>query len=329
MIIHLEEKIKKIIEKAWYKKKIIKSLLFLSKIYYYISYLKKNINLKFLRYKAPIPIIIIGNITAGGTGKTPFTIHITSLLIKIGFKPGIISRGYKSTTKKNIYVKKGSNVNEVGDEAKLLKECKCPVIIGKNRKISIKSLIKNYNLDIIISDDGIQHYKIKRDLEIILIDGYRLFGNGSFIPIGPLRESILKLKKANIVITNEGNNSLSNFMIKFRYINVINIKNNIKKSLNYFKNKNIYAISGIGNSNKFFNSIKKNNINIIKTYKFSDHYKFTKKNLKFTKKIPILMTKKDAVKCNFNNKMLWYINIDIKINKNLVKYIYMLTYKKT
>lgn len=158
------------------------------------------------KWKAPLPIIIIGNITVGGNGKTPFVIWLAKQIKSNGYKVGIISRGYssKSKTFPKIITKK-TPIEESGDEAYLIyKKTKVPVVISPNRIKAIKTLLKHNKIDIIISDDGLQHIKLKRNYEIVLIDGINRFGNNFLLPAGPLREFKQKLKKVNLIITKDG-----------------------------------------------------------------------------------------------------------------------------
>ncbi len=143
-----------------------------------------------------MPVIVIGNITLGGTGKTPLVIHLANELKKNGYHPGIISRGYGAKGNGISEVNQKSNVENVGDEPILIqKHTRLPVFISKDRVLAAQALLKKYKkIDVILSDDGLQHYRLKRDIEILVIDGTRGFGNGYLLPAGPLRESKRKLK---------------------------------------------------------------------------------------------------------------------------------------
>jgi len=151
-----------------------------------------------------VPVIVIGNITSGGTGKTPLVIHLANELKKNGYHPGIISRGYGSKRNGVCEVNQKSDVQNIGDEPILIhKHTHLPVFIAKDRVLAAKALIKKYKkIDVILSDDGMQHYRLKRDMEILVIDGTRRFGNGHLLPAGPLRESKRKVKAVDAIVCN-------------------------------------------------------------------------------------------------------------------------------
>ncbi|HFL8824218.1 MAG TPA: tetraacyldisaccharide 4'-kinase [Candidatus Azoamicus sp. OHIO1] len=324
----IKNKLEKYLEKIWYKKQH-PLLVKISQISNILIEIRKRFYLLFniLKKKTKIPIIIVGNINVGGTGKTPFVIHLTLLFKKIGFKPAIISRGYKRKNKYIKSVKNNSKVDMVGDEPLLIfKKTHCPTIVGKKREISIKYLLNNYKIDIIICDDGLQYYKLQRNIEIIIVDGNRYFGNELCIPFGPLREPISRLNYTDIVVLNEINNKkqlYKKFKMRFNYNSIININNKKNKKIKHLKNKFVYLVAGICNPNKFIIMIKKKKIKILKKYIYPDHYKYNIEDFIFEKKIPIVTTEKDAIKCtHFKNKFIWAIPINISLNKNLTHCIF-------
>lgn len=313
--------LEKLAEKIWYTQHTIKSLTPLTLLYNIITSIKKNVETKLFntKQKRSKPVIIIGNITSGGTGKTPFTIHLTQLLKKIGFKTCVISKGYKGKFKDNHIVQKTDLPNIVGDEALLIKKTtNSMVIIGKTRHTLIQKITKKPHTDIIICDDGIQDYKLNACKKIALIDGYRHIGNRRSIPAGPLRENLHTLCKTDINIVNNDKKLEKKFMIKIISSNFKNAKKTFK--INIFKNKKTHVITALGNPNKFFNTLKKNKINI-KTQIFKNHYTFLNSDFK-TKNQPILVTEKDSVKLkNLLNKNIWTVKITFSLNVNINTYI--------
>lgn len=271
---------------------LIYRLIILVRYYFY----KKNI---FKSCKISVPVIVVGNIAVGGTGKTPLVIALVNELKKNGFFPGVISRGYGGKSKKTpIFVDQNSDPILVGDEAILIAEkTGVSVVVGSKRIDDAKKLLE-IKCNIIISDDGLQHYALQRNIEIAVIDGARGFGNGFCLPAGPLREPISRLQSVDFIIANGDTSTHSHtYHMHFTIDNIISINNENKKlNLIELKNKKIIAIAGIGNPERFFNSLR--TVGIIFTTKiFPDHYAFQKKDFEFISDDIIIMTEKDAVKC--------------------------------
>lgn len=313
--------VEKIAEKIWYTQYSIKSLTPLTLLYNIITTLKKNVETKFFntKQKRSKPVIIVGNITSGGTGKTPFTIHLTKVLQKIGLKTCVISKGYKGKFKDTHIIQKTDVPNNVGDEALLIKKkTNSMVVIGKTRHILIQKITKQTHADIIICDDGMQDYKLHACKKIALIDGYRHLGNRHSIPKGPLRENLHALCKTDINVVNNDKKLEKKFMIKIVSRSIKNAKKTFK--INIFKNKKTHVITALGNPNKFFHTLKKNKINI-KTTIFKNHYTFLNSDFK-TKNQPIIVTEKDSVKLkNLLNKNIWTVKITFSLNVNINTYI--------
>lgn len=321
--------IKNLLINYWYSEK----LNFFCWIFYPIELIyicivllrKKLYKYKFFRtYKFNIPIIIIGNLTVGGTGKTPVVMYVANYLKNQGFKPAIVMRGYKS---KNInycqIVAKNSDPDVYGDEPVLIaNKMDCPVIIGKNRVASVAFLLKNFDVNIIICDDGLQHYSLSRDLEILMIDGERLFGNAHCLPLGPLREKITRLNTVDLILFNTtnnqqfnclANNSNNQYMLNLVPEKIYNLINpNIIKNPKDFSC--VHAISGIGNNQRFFNLLASFGIKTI-NHPFPDHYKYQEKDLNFNDDLPVVMTEKDAVKCvKFAKENYWCQSVNVEFN---------------
>lgn len=277
-----------------------------------------------------IPVIVVGNITVGGTGKTPLVIWLANFLRKAGFFPAIVSRGYKGQANSwPQQVRSDSDPIMVGDEAVLLaKRCQCPVAVGPDRVAAVKGLLKYNDCDVIIADDGLQHYALGRDIEIAVIDGVRRFGNGYCLPAGPLREPVSRLKEVDFVIVNGGGVMRLEFSMALVAGHVHNIRDDtLMHHPDYFRNQPVHAVAGIGNPDRFFAHLKRLGLNIIE-HPFTDHHNFVAENIQFDDDLPVLMTEKDAVKCKrFANEKHWYLSIDAQPDRRVGERILMLIKK--
>ena len=272
----------------------------------------------------PIPIIVVGNISVGGTGKTPLVIKLTELLKNDkdnNYNPAIITRGYKGTASTwPLHVKPTTKTQLSGDEAKLMAiRTKVPVIAGANRVDDIQYVLANTNCNIIISDDGLQHYRMKRDIEIVVIDAQRRFGNGHCLPAGPLRELPDRLTECDFVITN-GQPALLDQNMKTENImqvsgtELINISTNKKCPLTSFQA--VQVVTGIGNPQRFINTLEASGLTLSNSHLFPDHHHFVVEDFDQHSDIPIVMTEKDAVKCiELGLQNCWYLPVDAKLEQ--------------
>ncbi|MDP1574768.1 MAG: tetraacyldisaccharide 4'-kinase [Coxiellaceae bacterium] len=277
----------------WYQKNIFSLLLFpVSLIYRAVVSLRRFLYQKnrLKIHRVSVPVIVVGNITVGGTGKTPLVIALVKELQKQGFHPGIITRGYRGKNKQwPCHVEKDSDPFLFGDEAVLLaQKTGVPVVAGPCRFDDATLLLEKFSIDVIISDDGLQHYALYRDVEILVIDGLRRFGNGFCLPAGPLREPVSRCNTVDFVITN-------GIEMQFVIDDIVNMVDDNKK-LSGVDDKKIMAIAAIGNPDRFFQSLKEKNL-IFDTKIFPDHYHFEKSDLEKLSCDIIIMTEKDAVKC--------------------------------
>ena len=272
-----------------------------------------------------IPVIIVGNITVGGTGKTPLVIWLAKFLQQQGYQPGIVSRGYGG--RGAVYpcvVTADSDPILVGDETVLIaRQTGCPVIIDPNRVAAAHYLRTHYPAcNIILSDDGLQHYALGRDIEIAVIDGERRFGNGLFLPAGSLRESVQRLKTVDFVVTNgealAGEYSMALIPDHFHLLN----DPTQTKPADFFLGKTIHAVAGIGNPNRFFTMLRNNLGLTMIEHPFPDHHHFTEQDLQFGNDAVIVMTEKDAVKCKkFNLNNIWYLPVTATLSESFEKAI--------
>ena len=259
--------------------------------------------------RVAVPVIIVGNITVGGTGKTPLILWLSGYLKAQGFRPGIISRGYGGSGKPQ-QVRPDSNPLLVGDEAVLLaRNTGVPVAIAVDRFVAASELIQHTDCDILLCDDGLQHYSLHRDIEIAVVDGERQFGNGYCLPAGPLREPVSRLQSVDMVVGN-GKAGKNQYLMQYLAMQPRSIMNpHLQRDLASFAGQQVHAVAGLGNPNRFFASLRERKIDIIK-HVFPDHFQYRPEDLEFHDGLPVLMTEKDAVKClGFNNDMLWYLPI--------------------
>lgn len=267
----------------------------------------------------PVPIIIVGNLSLGGTGKTPLVIHLAKLLTQHGYRPGIVSRGYKGTGLEKTFVNAGSDPKQVGDEPVLLaKRLFCPIVVDPNRVSAVQAILESYQVDIIIADDGLQHYALGRSLEIVVVDGKRRFGNEWCIPAGPLREPMSRLKSVDFVVTNGPENFDNNneYDMELRPRILFNGRNPSEQTtLAAFHGKTVHAVAGIGHPERFFDMLRSYGLTVI-PHPFSDHYNFEEKDIQFgDADCPVMMTEKDAVKCGgFMKEHHWVLSVDAIMN---------------
>lgn len=262
-----------------------------------------------------VPVLVVGNITVGGTGKTPFVIWLAHFLKSHGYNPGIVSRGVGGIEQKNPHwVHANDEVEQVGDEALLLVQATgCPVVISKDRVAAVADLLNHSTCNIVISDDGLQHYRLARDIEIAMIDGTRRFGNGHLLPAGPLRETKKRLKKVDFVIVNEGDQQ-DEFLMTLKPIKLTSLKPRCEFDLVDFPHKKVHAVAGIGNPERFFTTLKNAGFEII-THTFPDHYLYQAQDIHFNDSLPIIMTEKDAVKCSsFADERYFALSVTAKMN---------------
>jgi len=265
------------------------------------------------------PVIIVGNITVGGTGKTPVVIWLAEFLKAAGYSPGVISRGYGGEASSwPQQVRADSDSKVVGDEAKILaRRTGCPVAVGPIRVDSAQALIDKHQCDVIISDDGLQHYALQRDIEIAIVDGDRRYGNGYLLPAGPLREPVERLDAVDFVITNGPANS-NEFSLRVEGDEAVKIVDESDKvPLSSFQSKPCHALAGLGNPSRFFNHLKKFGLTF-QSHIFPDHFSYDKKDICFDDNKIVLMTEKDAVKCTtIANEQHWYVPIKAQLDEKL------------
>ena len=305
------------LKKLWYQRSILSFILIpLSLVFRLIVSIRRFLLEAFFQTHFDVPVIVVGNITVGGVGKTPLVIALAKELSDKGFKPGIVSRGYKakiSTFPHRVDVK--DLASEVGDEPLMMaRNSKVPVVISPNRVSAVNELIES-NCDVIISDDGLQHYKMGRLIEIAVVDQMSKLGNGWCLPAGPLREPKKRLKQVDYVIVNGSAETGSDMtMIPEK---CIHLKSGKAVSLDEII-KPIHAVAGIGNPERFFATLKSLGL-LIDEHSFADHHRFLSDELNF-KNGSIIMTEKDAVKCqDFDNNSIYYLKVKAAIDDRFIQ----------
>jgi len=301
----------------WYQRNFISWLLLpLTGLFLVISFTRKLLFKAGLlkSVKLSVPVIVVGNITVGGTGKTPLIIELCKQLSKAGFKPGVVSRGYGGQSKTwPVDISQCSDPLLTGDEPQIIyRRTSCPMVVGPDRVAAAQYLLDHYDCDVILSDDGLQHYRLQRDFEIAVVDQARQFGNGFCLPAGPLREPVSRLKSVDMVIYNEGDKANVSFTVVAGQLHSL-VGEKISDLIE-FKHHQVHAVAGIGNPERFFNLLKQAEIDYI-PHEFPDHYVFQPKDLQFNGELAVLMTEKDAVKCTkFAMKHYWYLPINIQLS---------------
>jgi len=310
----MSHKVNNFFDSMWYGQRLI-ALAFVPLSYVFGALIKLRAYLYSKGYLAStrltVPVVVVGNITVGGTGKTPLVIYLAALLKAAGYSPGIISRGYGGIASSwPQQVRADSDSRVVGDEAKILAaRTDCPIAVGPKRVDSAQALIDHHHCDIIISDDGLQHYALQRDIEIALVDGERRHGNGYLLPAGPLREPVNRLKAVDFIVCN-GLANKGEFPLKVEGDKAINILDESQQvALDTFNTGRCHALAGLGNPSRFFSHLKKFGL-VFDAHIFPDHFKYTQEDISFSDDQPVLMTEKDAVKCTtIAAPEHWYVPI--------------------
>lgn len=259
-----------------------------------------------------VPVIVVGNISVGGTGKTPLVLWLADFLQRRGRSPGIISRGYGGSIDQSVEVLAASDAALVGDEPLLLaRKAGCPVWIGRDRVAAASALLQAHpECDVLLSDDGLQHYRLARDLELVVVDGERRFGNGCLLPAGPLREGLKRLHEVDAVVTNGGSAAPGEYGMRLQGERIYNLRQPGRSiEAKDLVGKKIHAVAGIGNPQRFFDHLKSLQLSFV-PHAFPDHHAYQPGDLAFRDADVLLMTEKDAVKCaDFADEKFWVMEV--------------------
>ncbi len=271
--------------------------------------------------RLPVPVIVVGNINVGGTGKTPLVIWLARMLQAHGWNPGVVCRGYGGNARGPQRALRTSDPRTVGDEAVLLaRRCACPVWVAADRVLGARALVDAHaDCNILIADDGLQHYALARDVEVAVVDGTRGFGNGMLLPAGPLREPRRRLDRVDAVVINGAalfpRESLPHTVPCFDmqlegrvFYDVLNPSQ--RAGPERFARQRIHAVAAIGNPQRFFEHLRDLGLSFA-AHAFADHHAFAAADLAFAGNDAVIMTEKDAVKCErFGNENLWALQVD-------------------
>jgi len=241
------------------------------------------------------PVIVIGNISVGGTGKTPLTIAVAHALGQHGFRPGVVSRGYGGTQREPGLLTASPDPAQVGDEPCLIRASGIEVAVGRDRPAAARLLLAA-GCDVVIADDGLQHYRLARDIEICVIDGQRRFGNRRLLPAGPLREPMGRLASVDFRVCNGGPQETGEVPMTLAGGQARALLDGHAQALADFAGQRVRAIAAIGNPGRFFDSLRGYGLDVVEQA-FPDHHAYTAAELDFHDHLPLLMTEKDAVKC--------------------------------
>lgn len=269
-----------------------------------------------VRRDPPLPLIVVGNIAVGGSGKTPLVILLTKAFIERGFRVGIVSRGYGGAGPFPMRVVPDGDVRHCGDEPVLIaRETGVPVVVGPDRMAALTMLLAASPVDVVISDDGLQHVAMPRTVEIVVVDGRRGHGNGHCLPVGPLREPLSRLGQVDFVVANGGGLpgcvAMQLKPIRFRQVNAPgNLLSFEAFSGRY--GQRVSAIAGIGNPGRFFESLRATGF-VPDEHPFPDHHDFRPVDFSALPR-PLVMTAKDAVKCaGWVDADTWYLEVEARL----------------
>lgn len=278
------------------------------------------------RERLPVPVIVVGNLTVGGTGKTPLVLYLVELLRAQGWRPAIITRGYGGrATHWPQLVTPSADPDAVGDEPVLLaRRSGVVVVAGSDRVAAGRLALERGGCDILVSDDGLQHYRLARDLEIALIDGVRGLGNGRCLPAGPLRESAERLQRVALVLYKGGDRDGQR--LRLRGDTLVNLRDPAqRRSLAEFSGQRMRAVAGIGHPELFFAQLEAAGLEV-ERWPYPDHHRYSAADCAAWRGLPVVMTEKDAVKCAaFAEAQHWFLpvtaQLDAKIEAQLIEQI--------
>lgn len=283
-------------------------------------------------YRLSVPVIVVGNINVGGAGKTPLVIWLAEQLLQAGYKPGIISRGYGGQIKAAQAVFADSNPQQLGDEPVLIaKRTNCPVFVSPDRIAAGQALLQAHpECNVIVSDDGLQHYRLQRDVEIVVFDSVKGFGNEALLPAGPLRENTSRLKSVDAVVSNGTVADVQKFMRSYGvkpiemqlqsgdFFNLLDVSK--RSTAAGFAGQQVLAIAGIGNPERFFQQLNHMGISFSRK-SYPDHYAFSVDDFEVANE-NVVMTEKDAVKCHaFAQQNFWVLPVNALIKDGLLAII--------
>jgi tetraacyldisaccharide 4'-kinase len=263
------------------------------------------------RPQLPVPVIVVGNVTVGGTGKTPVVVWLARQLRAAGYRPGIVSRGYGATAgSQSPVMVSGQDSSRYGDEPVLLAaQTGCPVCIGKNRVAAVQRVAQE-DVNVVLADDGLQHYRMRRTAEIVVVDGARGFGNGHLLPVGPLREPVSRLQGADAVLLNGASAAVAGLVFHLEHADMRSLADDTSRPLTDLAGKRVWAVAGIGNPERFTLTLENAGL-AVDSVSVPDHGTIDLQALRAQRAQPILMTEKDAVKYRgAGANDAWYLPVE-------------------
>jgi tetraacyldisaccharide 4'-kinase len=300
---------------SWYHWPVIILLLPLTAVFWVLSGLRRWSFRLQIKPSVSIPalVIVVGNIGVGGNGKTPLVVYLANRLRQEGYHPGVLSRGYggKNATYP-MSVDYISEVDRVGDEAILMRQhINCPLVVDPIRPRGAMELVEKHKCDVIICDDGLQHYALNRDVEIVVMDGQRRCGNHLLLPAGPLREASWRLDTADFLVLNGGLVTNGEYLMSLEAGKLINVKYPNKSLSIKDLRAPVTALAGIGNPQRFFSLLEKKRVKLKDQISFVDHHAFIRKDIPSG---TVIMTEKDAVKCTqIVHDDCWYLPVSARL----------------
>jgi len=264
--------------------------------------------LRILKSEHPgVPVIVVGNLSVGGTGKTPLVIWIAEFLKGRGWSPGVVSRGYGASGVESRAATMASEPAEVGDEPVLIaRRSGCPVWVGADRVLAAQALRQRHEeVNVLVLDDGLQHYRLRRDVEIAVV-GARGFGNGFLLPAGPLREARWRLRSVDAVVQHDfpGQKGFSMVLEGDQAHRMTDARE--RQPLKAFAGQKVHAVAGIGDPERFFTRLEREGLQVLR-HPFPDHHAFTAGDLEFGDDAPVMLTEKDAVKLRAAARPNWWV----------------------
>ena len=294
-------------------------------------------------WRARVPVVVVGNITVGGTGKTPLVIAIVEMLRRRGFVPGVVARGYGRVPRREqdplgvvrVYPELATP-EHFGDEPVLIaRRTEVPVFVSPDRVAATRSLLEVHpEVDVVVSDDGLQHYALARDVEIAVVDGERLYGNGLMLPSGPLREPVARLQRVDAVVMNMGTDAGAlvdqgsgprRYAMRLGAERFVSVQGGEERSTAEFvlatRGRSVHAVAGIGNPGRFFAHLQALGLRAHQ-HAFADHHLYQPSDLKLPGAEIIVMTEKDAVKCAaFADARLWFLRVDAIVPSDFEEFV--------
>lgn len=281
---------------------------------------RKRLSLPENQWQAPVPVIIVGNISVGGSGKTPLTLSLIDKLRARGYRPGVVSRGYGTKAPHYpFFVSTDSSPEQGGDEPCLIvRRSGVPLVIDPDRPEAVKALLASSEVNIVISDDGLQHYRLGRDLELAVVDAGRGLGNARCLPAGPLREPPERLQEVDRVILNGQGRfdfpGASTMQLQPGDLVELATGESLKPS-QWSGSRQVHAVAGIGHPQRFFDTLKALGLEP-QPHPLADHAAITAEMLDFDDELPVIMTEKDAVKCgDWVRPGVWALKVDAELDK--------------